>query len=44
MMITEYVKPFFEDITKTFKMIKELLSKARGDSRAPLNYVIRTDF
>ena len=27
---------------KTFKMIEELLSKARGSSGVPLNYVIRT--
>ena len=42
--ITEYVKPVFKDMTKTFKMIEELLSKARGDSGFPLNYVIRTYF
>ena len=29
---------------KPFKIIEELLSKARGDSRVPLNYVIGTDF
>ena len=29
---------------KPFKIIEELLSKARGDSRVPLNYVIETDF
>ena len=42
--ITEYVKPVFKDMTKTFKMIEELLSKARGASGVPLNYVIRTYF
>ena len=42
--ITEYVKPFFKDMPKTFEMIKELLSKSMGDSGVPLNYIIRTDF
>ena len=41
--ITEYVKPVFKDIPKTFEMIKELLSKSRGASGVPSNYVIRTD-
>ena len=42
-MITEYFKPVFKDIPKTFEMIEELLSKARGASGIPLDYVIRTD-
>ena len=41
--ITEYVKPVFKDIHKTLEMIKEMLSKARGDSVIPLNCVIMTD-
>ena len=41
--ITEYVKSFFKDITKTFEMIEEpLFSKALGASGVPLNYAIRT--
>ena len=42
--ITEYVKPVFKDMPKTFETIEELLSKARGDSGVPLDYVIRTGF
>ena len=42
-MITEYVKPVFKDMPKTFEMTEELLRKARGASGVPLNYVIRTD-
>ena len=42
--ITEYVKPVFKDMLKTFEMIEELLSNARGDSGVSLNYVIRTEF
>ena len=41
--ITEYVKPVFKYMPKTFEMIKELLSKAKGDSGVPFNYIIRTD-
>ena len=40
-MITEYVKPVFKDMPKTFDIIEELLSKARGDSGIPLNYFLR---
>ena len=40
--IMEYVKPVFKDTPKTFEMMEELLSKARGDSGVTLNYVIRT--
>ena len=32
----------FKDIPKTFEMIEELLSKARGSSVVPTNHVIRT--
>ena len=42
-MITEYAKPVFKDMPKTFEMIEKLISKAMGDSGVPLNYVIRTD-
>ena len=42
--ITEYVKPVFKDMPNKFEMIEELLSKARGASGFPLNYVIRNDF
>ena len=44
MTIMEYVKPVLKDILNKFEIIKELLSKARGTSGVPLNYVIRTDF
>ena len=39
--ITEYVKPVFKDMPKKFEMIEELLSKTRGASGVPLNYVTR---
>ena len=42
--VTEYIKPVFKDMPKTFEMMEELLSKAWGDSGVPLNYVIRTGF
>ena len=42
--VTEYIKPVFKDMPKTFEMIEELLSKARGVSGVPLNYVIRAGF
>ena len=35
--ITEYFKPVFKDMTKTFEMIEELLIKARVSSGVPLN-------
>ena len=41
--ITEYVKLVFKDMPKKFEMIEELLSKARGASGVPLNYVIQND-
>ena len=41
--IMEYVKLVFKDMPKTFEIIEELISKARRDSRVPLNYVICTD-
>ena len=42
--ITEYVKPVFKDMTKTFDMLEELISNSRGASEVPLNYVIRNCF
>ena len=39
--ITKYIKPILKDMPKTFKMIEKLLSKARGVSGVPFNYVIR---
>ena len=41
--IIEYVKLVFKDMPKKSEMIEELLSKARGASGVPLNYVIRND-
>ena len=41
MTITEYVKPVFKDMTKTFDMLEELISNSRGASEVPLNCVIR---
>ena len=42
MTITEYVKPVFKDMPNTFKMIEELLSKARVTYVVLLNYVTGT--
>ena len=40
--ITEYIKLIFKDMPKTFDIIEELLSKARGGPWVPLNDLIRT--
>ena len=42
--ITEYVKPIFKDMSKTFEMIEELISKARGAPGITLSCVISTYF
>ena len=42
--ITEYVKPVFKDMSKTFEMIEELISKARGAPGITLSCVISTYF